>query len=102
MLTVYCRRLRIHLNKTANQLVNKMKAQFKTWKANQQVIGKYMGMVEYQGTINDSRSRYTPDGTSFIFVVTLTKEFTLFGKLREVGSHIEIWENSDDTIEVVN
>lgn len=55
-----------------------MKAQFKTWKANQQVKGKYMGMVEYQGTINDSRSRYTPDGTSFIFVVTLTKEFTLF------------------------
>lgn len=74
-----------------------MKAQFKTWNNDQKVTGLYMGKVAYTGTINDKRSRPTPDGRSFIFVVDLASPITVYGQER---NRVEIWENSDDTIEL--
>lgn len=76
-----------------------MKAQFKTWNKNQQVKGLYLNQIAYSGTINDSRSRPTPDSRSFIFVIDLDVPITAYGQER---NRIEIWENSDDTIELSN
>lgn len=81
----------------------KMKANFKEWGKGQKVKGKYLGMVEYEGTINGDRSRWAPKGNTFIFVVTLTKEMTVFDKTKKVGGNIEIWESDkdDSTIEKI-
>lgn len=80
-----------------------MKANFKEWEKGQKVKGKYLGMVEYEGIINGDRSRWAPKGNTFIFVVTLTKELTIFGKTKKVGDNIEIWESDtdDSTIEKI-
>lgn len=60
----------------------------KSWTDGQTVRGQYCGQ-KYRGKLDSSNSRLTPDGSRFIFAVTLDQPINVYGQPRE---RIEVWQ----------